>query len=342
MSLVLEYLTEDRALGTLADVQSTSRAMYTLATPYLYQHIIIDEKQVLKLFGLFGIFPRNENRIFLDPVLTDKHVLDLQLPHRLRFFLSRTTTLLFRLAYFNLVDDDDDENYTMDLYVELVNALSTLDQPKLWPAIRRCDLDMDAMSSPDITSYSDSEYQLYDASSLAIAIFTNMHPSRFSIVLPTPLPSEIVYTDHDCWDDVFSTLKADHVEMINLSGWTAGNVTCGTSSLVLNFMGIRPEHDGNLDTDSTCFRLFDGCAPLLGLEYLKLIGMPGPRGGTALEPTQSVARSYSIMEPSIRRCMQLRQEGGNMGDLKVTIQPDSSPEGVLRAVSRTYKQPMPV
>ena len=217
MSLVLEHLTENRALGTLANVQSTSRAMYTLSTPYLYRHIIINENQALKLFGLFNTFPRVDNRIFVDPVPTDKHLLDLQLPHRLRSFFSHTNTLLFRLAYFSSIDDGD-EDCNLQRYVEVVNALSTLGLPKLWPAIRRCDLDMDAMSSPEITSYSDSEYQIYDGSSLAIAIFTNMHPSRFSIVLPTPLPSELVYTDHDCWHDIFSTLEADHVEVVQISG----------------------------------------------------------------------------------------------------------------------------
>jgi hypothetical protein len=151
-----------------------------------------------------------------------------------------------------------------------------------------------------------------------------------------------VYIDHHYWEDIFCTLEADNVEMINLPGWTAGKAPYGTSSLVLNFRETRPEHDENLDIDSTCSQLFHGCAPLLGLKYLKLVGMPDPRDGTALDLDDTVARSYLIMEPYMRRCMQLRQECGNMGDLKVTIQPDSSPEGVLAAVSRTYKQPIPV
>jgi hypothetical protein len=342
MSLVLEHLTENQALGTLASVQSTSRAMYTLATPYLYRHIIINEKQALKLFRLFNIFPRNDNRIFLDPVPTNKHLLDLQLPHRLRSFFSHTTALLFRLAYFPSIADSDDEDYDLDRYVEVVQALSALGQPRLWPAIQRCDLDMDANSSSDIYMYRNSAYHAYDAPSLANAIFTDMHPSHLSIVLPTPLSSEIVYINHHCWEDIFSTLEADNVEMVNLSGWTAGKVPCSTSSLVLNFRETRPEHDENLDIDCTCHVLFNGCAPLLGIEYLKLVGMPDPRDGTALDLDDTVARSYLIMEPYMRRCMQIRQEDGNMDDLKVTIQPDSSPEGVLAAVSRIYKQPIPV
>ena len=112
--------------------------------------------------------------------------------------------------------------------------------------------------------------------------------------------------------------------------------------MVLNFLGVRPEHDENLDTDSPCSRLFDDCAPLLGLEYLKLVGMPDPKDGTALNLDDNVARSYLIMEPYMRECMEIRQEYGNMGDLEVTIQPDYTPEGVLAAVSRIYKQPKSV
>jgi len=295
MSLVLENLTEDRALGTLANVQSASRAMYALATPYLYRHIMINEKQALKLFCLFNVFPRIDNIIFLHPVPTGKHLLDLQLPHRLRSFLSHTTTLLFRLACFPSVDDGDGD-CTLDRYVELVKTRSALDQPKLWPAIRRCDLDMTAMSLSDSTSYGNRRHRVYSAPSLVKAVFTDMHPSHLSIVLPTPLSSEDVYTGHHYWREIIPTLEADHVEVVNLSGWTPREVPSGSSSLVLNFIEIRPEHDEHLDTDSTCFCLFNGCAPLLGLESLKLVGLPDPKNGTTLDLNDTVDRSYLIME----------------------------------------------
>jgi hypothetical protein len=40
MSKVLDYLTHDKCLGTLAKLRSTSSAIYTLVIPYLYRYII--------------------------------------------------------------------------------------------------------------------------------------------------------------------------------------------------------------------------------------------------------------------------------------------------------------
>jgi hypothetical protein len=342
MSLVLEQLTEDQALGTLAEVQSTSRAVYTLATPYLYRHIIINQQQALKLFGLFDTFPRDDNSVFLEAVPTDQHSIDTQLPHRLRSFFSYTTTLLFRLAYCPVSNNDEDEDYNLDRYAEVVKALATLNQPPLWPVIRQCDLDMDAMSYHDITLHSTPRFHSSDVPSLVEALFTNMHPNRLSIVLPTPPRGEFWYSDHDLWEEMFCRLKADHVEIVNLSGWSADEVPRGGSSLTLKFMKPRPKIDDQLTTLETCYSLFNGYRPHLRLEHLKLIGMPSSRDGAFLDLAEIVAHVFSTIRPYMLRVMQIRQEDGNMDDLKVTIQPDSSPEGVLAAVSRIYKQSIPV
>ena len=52
ISIILEYLVEDKALGTLARVQSTSRALYSKTTPLLYRHITINQFQAAMLFSL--------------------------------------------------------------------------------------------------------------------------------------------------------------------------------------------------------------------------------------------------------------------------------------------------
>ena len=58
LSIVLEYLTEDKALGSLAAVQSTSRATYTIATPYLYRNMVMNLYQAFDLLSQFDEFPR--------------------------------------------------------------------------------------------------------------------------------------------------------------------------------------------------------------------------------------------------------------------------------------------
>jgi hypothetical protein len=107
-------------------------------------------------------------------------------------------------------------------------------------------------------------------------------------------------------------------------------------------MKPRPKIDDQLTTLETCYSLFNGYRPHLRLEHLKLIGMPSSRDGAFLDLAEIVAHVFSTIRPYMLRVMQIRQEDGNMDDLKVTIQPDSSPEGVLAAVSRIYKQSIPV
>lgn len=93
LSIVLEYLTEDKALGTLAALQSTFRATYSIVTPYLYRQIAIDQTQAFDLFGQFEEFPRCENRLICQPIPLGTHTLDLHLGQRLRACVSNTQTL---------------------------------------------------------------------------------------------------------------------------------------------------------------------------------------------------------------------------------------------------------
>jgi hypothetical protein len=44
MSIVLEMLVDDKALATLATLQSTSSTMYTFTTPYLYRELHLTPK----------------------------------------------------------------------------------------------------------------------------------------------------------------------------------------------------------------------------------------------------------------------------------------------------------
>jgi hypothetical protein len=90
MGLVLEGLVEQKVLGTIAAIQSASRATDTLAAPYLYRHIILNQPQLINLFGLFETFARSDNRLFLQSSHheQDTRLLDLHVCHRLRSLFS--------------------------------------------------------------------------------------------------------------------------------------------------------------------------------------------------------------------------------------------------------------
>lgn len=98
LSMILELLVKDEALRTIANVQSTSSAMYTLATPYLYREINLTLRSAVYLFGQFAGIPRVDNRLFRDIVPADTHLLDLHVCHRLRAFFAHTQMIFFPIA----------------------------------------------------------------------------------------------------------------------------------------------------------------------------------------------------------------------------------------------------
>jgi hypothetical protein len=131
MDLVLEGLVEQKALGTIAAIQSASRATDTLAAPYLYRHIILNQPQLINLFGLFETFARSDNRLFLQSSHheQDTHLLDLHVCHRLRSLFSyfRSLSLEFRP---HLAPDSYERSRTTR-YRELANGLMAFEESAL-------------------------------------------------------------------------------------------------------------------------------------------------------------------------------------------------------------------
>jgi len=129
MGLVLECLVEDEALGTLAQAQSTSRAMYSLTTPYLYRDIIVHQHQAFALFGLFDTYPREDNTMFIGPI-PNHHPIDLHLTHRLRYLFSHTQTLVFRAEYrpdFKLSNTRSEDSLSTQRSRRLIKRIKSAD-----------------------------------------------------------------------------------------------------------------------------------------------------------------------------------------------------------------------
>jgi hypothetical protein len=343
MGLVLDCLVEDEALGTLGDVQQTSRAMYSLTTPYLYRNIIVHQYQALNLFGLFHTFPRGDNRLFLCSVPAI-HPLDLHLPHRLRVFFSHTQKLEFHLENLVAVESfaypyDSDP---LDRFKEVVNSLSGLCLPTLWPAIKRCTLDLKVVSYSHIRLYNGSQSSSDDLPNLAKAVFTDIHPRYFTINFPGhgKKDDEPMRECEYQWEECFETLRTDHAEITNL---TPGYTVCGphaTFSMYVLFKKPSLGDDGEIietrvDKDETLYESH----VFTNLNHLYLVGIPRPGDMTNAGNPRSVNDVYDDIASCEQKFMRARLNDGNQQDLKIIIQPDISSNDLATATSWIYKQP---
>jgi hypothetical protein len=131
MSKICEILVKDLNHHTLTNLQGTSSAMYTLTTPYLYQHLHLDEFTAISFFNLFHTFPISDNRRFFHPIPQNIHLVDMHPAGRLRAVLSNTSTL--SLTFRDESVDHITPTYIKGLerYKDLVIGLSTFKVPTL-------------------------------------------------------------------------------------------------------------------------------------------------------------------------------------------------------------------
>jgi hypothetical protein len=134
---VCEILVKEIDQYTLSNLQGTSSAMCTLATPCLYQHLHLDQFTAITFFRLFHMFPLSDNKRFLHPVPLDIHSGDMHPANRLRAVLSNTSTL--SLAFRDESVDHISATYIKGLarYEDLIIGLSTFQGPTLSPSLRR-------------------------------------------------------------------------------------------------------------------------------------------------------------------------------------------------------------
>jgi hypothetical protein len=77
---VCKILVKDLNHHTLSNLQGTSSAIYTLTTPYLYQHLHLDQSTAISFFNLFQTFPLSDNKRLLHPVHPNIHLVDMHQP----------------------------------------------------------------------------------------------------------------------------------------------------------------------------------------------------------------------------------------------------------------------
>jgi hypothetical protein len=164
-------------------LQGTSSAMFTLATPYLYQHLHLDQFTAIGFFNLFQTFPLSDNRRFFHPVPQDIHLVDMHPADRLRAILSNTSTL--SLTFRDESIDRIPPTYIkgLDRYKDLVIGLSTFEVPTLWSSLRSCIVGAGTRSN----STRQFHYPLMRPNSYGIyvkAIFAKLHPPAISIRFP--------------------------------------------------------------------------------------------------------------------------------------------------------------
>lgn len=88
MENICDHLSDAHASRTLASLQETSSAFYSLTTPYLYRHIAWTTRQALLFVQLFKTGTWSTSHC--QTVARDAHLMDEPTNARLRAFMSRT------------------------------------------------------------------------------------------------------------------------------------------------------------------------------------------------------------------------------------------------------------
>jgi hypothetical protein len=328
LSIILKHLTEDKALGTLAAVQSTSRATYTFATPYLYRNILVDPDHACFLFSQFDEFPRSENRLICQPIPPDIHLLDLHLSQRLRACFSTTQAVCLELGRPQY--NDWFERERLHRYIELINGLLAFGEPSLWPSLERCSLNL----KPSKDQRQEASFYPSETIPIVDAVFACMRPKRFSVTYF----SRSDFRDEkykESWTPCIQRLKADHFELFGII--SGDGLTFASSSMTIHFSPwyragktkfVHTDLDYNINT------LDRDTQALNKIDYLKLVGLAGPMYHTLSGSAHDMTETMDSITDRLNDIAGWRLP---QKDLKVTIQSDTSLEGEAGAVSRIIK-----
>lgn len=339
MGFVLEYLVDDGALGTLASLQSTSRAIYTIATPVLYRHLVLDQRQLINLFGLFETFPRSENRLFCQPTPSqDIHLLDLHICHRLRSFFSHTQTLSLEFRPILSLDSFDRSRTTR--YRELVNGLKAFEELTLWPLLERCSFAMEQIPSrtrpPDPTT---ANLEATEQAPLLDDVMACLRPKHLRIIFPDPPAPRMDHYASSPWASYHQKLRADHVELRNFS--RGHGIPLASTSLSIHF-GESNWANSIYETtrlETSLGSLLHDIDSFSKIQDLKLVGLYGPSDVNDLGRPINSVETLDYAAAELEDLMELRRYAENMEDLRITIQLDTTPEGEAGADSRVFAQP---
>ena len=339
MSMVIKELTDNHSLGTLAKLQSTSRAMYNMVTPALYQHITIDQYQAVKLFGLFETFPRSDNSIFLQSTPTDPsvHLIDLHIAHRLRFAFSNTRTLSLKTTRSNSPDPED-IGERLARYKELRLGPGASKSPTLWPRIERCEW----VLRPWKEQYILPVIRPREDQDLVESIFKGLHPNQLDVTLPQPW----LFRNYDLSSSV-AGLQANHINIFNFTACSPGSIPRASSSTTIHFLRVDwgaishwRDKDIALLNSWTMTSFTSPVDAFADIDELKLVGVLSTLPQFPINFVQTQKEVLDDLEYFlVDEFLDFRLEHGNRHALKITVQPSIEPEGVAGAESRIYTLP---
>jgi hypothetical protein len=364
MEMICEHLTKDRALETLASLQSTSSYCYTLVTPFLYRHIVFDTRHAILFINLFNKISRMDRRIFIDfeKVNAGGHLLDQKLAKRLRSFMSHTESLTL------ITREDMRLHYPKDYkrlkgFFRLQNLLDPIrDRAPLWPNLQRCHIDLSAWprhsSMLEKRPSSSDKVIMPEISPLVDMLFAKLHPENMSIIIPNRLldcsTDLCPKTGYAFWWLSIYKLHADHIELAGLSSTGILELFPRASKSLTIRTDRLPTPNPNVQIFETeAYRLGAGVThravhllqhgnrgALYQIDDLRLIGLIKSDECDDAHPYHWFEeRILAGVPATMVGLMRERLKAGNKKDFRLTIMPDTSPESEAEAVWQTFKVP---
>jgi hypothetical protein len=371
MAKICDILSQEKALETLATLQSVSSCSYTLATPFLYRHIIFDTRQALLFLDLFNNISRRGKQKFLEfnSGNSGAHLLDQKLAVRLRSVMTHTQSLTFLAHEEMRLQYPKDYNRLKGFFgfLKLQNLLELVgDQtprwPALWPALERCHIDLDSWpvhsSTLEGRRSSPDKVILPEMSPLIDILFARLHPQNMSIIIPNRLvdiPGDICMdTGATFWWMTVRKLHADHIELAGLhSTGILEFLPRASKSLTIRTDRLPPYNPNVIVFESEAARLGSGVTQravhelrhrdrggLYQIDSLRLIGIIKSSECDDVHPYHWFEQRILAGVPdAMVGLMDERLKAGNKRDFSITIMPDTTPKSEAEAVWHTFKVP---
>ena len=233
MVKICKGLSEEGAQGTLAEMQQTSSAMYTVVTPLLYRHIRLGLAKVVPFYNLFTMFPQSDNQRFFHSVPTTPHLIDMHIADRVRVSLSYT--VIFTLSFW-------DEPFEFppryvegpNRYKDLVTGLSAFEAPTLWPALECFTIDLGQVPGVLEREYNERDLDPETFEPLFEAICAKSHPRNMVVRFPSP-PELDRDVHHATWESSLRKLSAEHIDCVEYDPRDKTLIPRASSSLTLRF-----------------------------------------------------------------------------------------------------------
>jgi hypothetical protein len=361
MEKICENLTNDRALGPLASLQSTSSCCYTLVTTFLYRHIVFNTRHAILFLDLFNKISTKDKQNFLEykSVDSSSHLLDQNLANRLRSFMSYTQSLTLLTREYMHLHFPKDHNRLKGFNVLQTLLKTKQEHTPLWPILQLCHIDLTAWpyhsTCNNDNSSSTGRVVIPEMSPLVEGLFYKLHPENLTIIVPDRLIDDgdmDKVTGETFWWTCIQGLHAENIELAGLqSAGVLQHFPQAVKSLSIRF--DRPPHrDFGYVEDSGYRRLnrikgravhilsHENREPLWHIDNLRLISLIRSDEYAAADSDKRPELKAMIGVPDVvAKLMEERLADGNKKDFKITIMPDTGPEGEAEAVWHTFKVP---